>query len=190
MSPQTVQVPVAEITERALAGVCASSRRGAWLAHWSLVPEDFYELRYRKVFESSVKPEIEAAEAAADVQTWLEAVSAGEVSVDASARSVLLARGIPREEARLAAISELSGVPVDELRRWVDERPTHADTTGRLAREVAEASRRRKLMSLCSLLHRAAGEADEHELRSQTRAMFNWLRLDLAHQNVEGDHAT
>lgn len=175
-----VRVPTAPDAERVVAAGCAASSRGARLAHERLAPRDFYDTACRRIFEASVLPEVEVAEGAADISDWLAAVADGRIAPDASVVERLLEPGVPTLEARLEAIARLADVPLDELRRWVDGRPVHADTGGDYAARVADAAWRRWLMRACADLHRTAAGGDAADLGDMIVALHRRLgeRID------------
>lgn len=183
----TVRVPVDIDAEEQLAGICAASAHGARRAHARLTADDFYSPATRRVFEVSASPEVEAAEMAADIADWLQRVAAGEVALDDDVVSRLLEPGTPQLEARLCRIAQLSGVPLGDVRRWVDHRPTAADKTGALAASVAEAARRRRLMVMASDLHRCAGEGDPAHLNATLADLYRSLRGEVGWAFGEGD---
>ena len=185
----TVRVPVDLDAEEQLAGICAATAHGARRAHERLTAADFYSPACRRAFEVSVDPEVDAVEMAADISDWLRRVAAGEVAPDDLVVARLMEPGTPQMEARLRCIARLSGVPIDQLRRWVDQRPTAADKTGALAASVADAARRRRLMVMASDLHRCAGEGDPAHLHAVITDLYRSLQSEVSWNRSSDGHA-
>jgi replicative DNA helicase len=61
------------------------------------------------------------------------------------------------QEGRIMAVVEATGVPECEVRALVEDRPVMWDTSGGFAARVADAARRRAVMTLCARVYNELG---------------------------------
>lgn len=132
-----MDVSTADLQNEAIVVACAvASARGAELAHARLQPEDISSHSLSQIFAATRDLAEHHTPTETEALQWAICRVAGDPAPD-----------IWPSDRRLHDIAARVHVPVGDLHELIARRPVHADETGRYARRVREASRRRQLQS-------------------------------------------
>lgn len=127
MTEEGIEIPTDNWAEAAVVACAVASRRGAQLAAGRLKASDVWQPRLRAIFRAAVTLDD------------LPGVSEDDLA------------------ERQRRVSEMTGVPLQDIVRLVEERPVRTDATGSFARRVLDASRRRALMQNCARIYNELG---------------------------------
>ena len=122
--------PVPTGPEEDLAGLAAATAKGARLAVGRVAPEDCWDPRVARVLRYANNTSVIEAEMAAPPGD--------------------------KQAARLRAVAALADIDIGWLQKVVNDRPTMADTSGVVARQVKAAALRRQIMIAAADVHEAA----------------------------------
>jgi replicative DNA helicase len=131
-----VPIPYDEEAEKNVAACCAMTPAGRALAGQRLSTVSFYLPAAARVF------------AVSSPSGWM------------------VPSGADRIDRRVASVAAAAAIDVRDLRQWVADCPVAVDTAGAYAVRVADAARRRQLMTLASDLHVAAAEGQHENFRA------------------------